>query len=71
MTANFDENLPSSECQLKSVIQEPSRRTEKRRIKTSRSRRSQRMGGRKNIEQEKSEGSSKISSKVEGIYGET
>ena len=40
MTAQFDENLSSSKCQLSSIIQGASRRTEKRRSKTSKDRRS-------------------------------
>ena len=40
MTAQFNENLSSIECQLSSVIQETSGGTEKRRSKTSRSKRS-------------------------------
>ena len=50
MTANFDDNLPGSKCQLSSIIQGISRGTENKRSKTSRGRRGQRMGGRKNIE---------------------
>ena len=44
MTANLNENPSSCECQSDSMIQGTSRGTEKRRRKTNRSRRSQRMG---------------------------
>ena len=49
MSANFDENSPSCECQLSNAIQGTSRRTESREGETSRSRESQRVGSRKNI----------------------
>ena len=48
MAANLNENPFSSEHQLDSTIQETSRGTEKRRRKTNRSRRNQRMGSGKN-----------------------
>jgi len=48
MTANFDENPPSGECQLSGVIQGTSRRIKNRGSKTSRSRGSERVEGRKN-----------------------
>jgi len=50
MATNFDENSSSSEHQLNSTIQRSSRRTEKDRSKTSKSKESQRMGSRKNFE---------------------
>jgi len=50
MTTNFNENLPSSECQSSSIIQETGGRIEEERSKTGKSRRGQRIGGRKNIE---------------------
>ena len=50
MAANFNENPSGSEYQSDSMIQRSSRRAEKRRSKTSRSRRSQRVGSRKNFE---------------------
>ena len=37
MIANLNENSPGYECQLSSMIQETSRRTESRRGETSRS----------------------------------
>ena len=49
MTANFNEDLFSSECQSSSMIQRTSEETESRESKTSGSRESQRMGGRKNF----------------------
>ena len=49
MSANFNENSSSCECQLSSVIQGTSRRTQSREGETSRSRGSQRVGSRKNI----------------------
>ena len=48
MTANFNENSPSSECQSDSTIQRSSGGTKERKSKTSESRGSQRVGGRKN-----------------------
>ena len=57
MTANIDKNLFSCEYQLSSMIQETSREIKSKESETSRDRRSQRMGGRK---QKKSEGSSKV-----------
>jgi len=50
MTASLDEDPSGYECQLDSMIQEASRGTEKRRRKTSRDERSQKMGSRENIE---------------------
>jgi len=44
MTANLDENPSGGECQSDSMIQETSGGTEKRRRKTNRNRRSQRVG---------------------------
>ena len=49
MTANLDENPSGSKHQLDSTIQGTSREIEKRRRKTNRDRRSQRVEGRKNI----------------------
>ena len=49
MTVNLDENLSGCEHQLDNMIQGASRETEKRRRKTNRDRRSQRVGDRKNI----------------------
>ena len=49
MTINFNENSPGCKCQLSSIIQGTSKGTESRGGETSRSRGSQRMGGRKNI----------------------
>jgi len=49
MTAQFDENSSSSECQLSSIIQGTSEGIKKRRCKTSKSRRSGRMGGGEDI----------------------
>jgi len=49
MIANLDENLSSDKHQPDSTIQGVSRGTEKRRRKTNRGRRSQRVGDRKNI----------------------
>jgi len=68
MTANVDENLSSCECQLSSIIQGTSKGIESRRSETSRGRRSQRIEGRKNIKQKKSEESSKVFSAMEGVY---
>jgi len=48
MTAHFDKNSPSSECQPDSIIQRTSRKTESRKSKTSKSRRSQRIKDGKN-----------------------
>ena len=47
--AQFNENSSGSECQSSSVIQRTSGRTEERRSKANRNRRSWRMGGRKNF----------------------
>jgi len=49
MIINLDEDPSSSECQSDSIIQGASRGTEKRRRKTNRGRRSQRVENRKNI----------------------
>ena len=68
MTANIDGNISSCKCQSSSVIQETSKRIKGRRGETSKGRRSQRMGGRKNIKQKKSEGSSKVFSVIKGVY---
>ena len=43
MTANVDKNPSGCECQSDSTIQGTSRKTEKRRRKTNRNRRSQRV----------------------------
>ena len=58
MTANFNKNLPSCECQSSSIIQETSRG-------------SQRVGGRKNIKQNKSKESSRVFGVIEEIYSRT
>ena len=50
MIAKFDENPSSSKRKLDSMVQGTSGEVEKRGRKTSESRRSQRMGGRKNFE---------------------
>jgi len=49
MTANLNEDSSSCKCQLESAIQEASREVEKGGRETNRGRRSQRVGGRKNI----------------------
>ena len=69
MTANLNENTSSSECWLSSAIQGSSRGVEKGGSKTSRSRRSQRIGGRKNFKQKESEGSSEVLDAMEDVYG--
>ena len=53
------------------MIQGTSRETESRGSETSKSRGSRRVGGRKNIKQKKSKGSSKVSGEMEGVYGKT
>ena len=50
MTTNLNENPSSGECQSDSTIQGASQKTEKRRRKTNRDRRSRRVGDRENIE---------------------
>ena len=53
------------------MIQGTSKGTESWGGKPSRSRRSQRVGGRKNIKQKKSKGSSKVLGVMEEVYGRT
>jgi len=55
---------------LSSTIQETSRETESRGDETSRSRGSQRVGGRKNIEK-KSKKNDKVLNTIEGVYSRT
>jgi len=50
MIASVNEDSSNSECQLNSIIQESSRGTKKRKGKTSKSRKSSRIEGRKNLE---------------------
>ena len=69
MTANLNENLSGYKCQLDSAIQGASRRAEKEGRETNRGRRSQRVGGRKNIEQKKNKRSRQIPGVMEGVYG--
>ena len=68
-TVHFNENSSGYECQLSSTIQGTSRGTESRGGETSRSRRSQRVRGRKNIKQKKSKGSGKVLGTMKEIYG--
>ena len=55
---------------MSSIIQETSRGTEDRGGETSRSRESQRVGGRKN-KQKKNKRSGKVLSAMEGVYSRT
>ena len=71
MTANLDENPSSCECQSDSMVQGTSGGTEKRRRKTSRNRRSQRVGDQENIKQKKNKRSRQVFSVVEEVYGRT
>ena len=68
MTANLNENPSSCECQSDSIIQGASGETEKRRRKTNRSGRNQRMGGGKNTKQKKNKKSGQVSSTMKGVY---
>ena len=68
MITIFNEDSSGSQCKLDSTVQGTDGGAEKRRRKTSRSRRSRRMGGRKNIKQEKDERSREVFNTVEGIY---
>ena len=53
---------------MSSIIQETSRGTESRGDETSRSRKSQRVGNRKNIKQKKSKKSDKVLGAMEEVY---
>ena len=67
-TANLNENSSGCECQSDSTIQGASGETEKRRRKTNRSRRNQRIGGGKNTKQKKNKKSGQVSSAMERVH---
>jgi len=68
MTANLNENPSGCEYQLNSTVQETSGGTEKRRRKTNRNRKSQRVGDQENIKQKKNKRSRQVFSVMEGVY---
>ena len=69
MITIFNEDSSGSQCKPDSTVQGTNEGAEKRRRKTGRSRRSRRIGGRKNIKQEKDKRSRKVFNSVERIHG--
>ena len=70
MITKFDENTSGSQRKPDSMVQGTNRRAKEREGKTGGSRRNQRMGGRKNLEQKENKRGRKVFGAAERVYGE-